>query len=73
MVLLLTKPALTRSIHALEEELGGALFDRLGWRTSLTPFGDAVLVRARRRVSDADVLRRAGQGLTPTKLGARHH
>ena len=41
--LFLTQPALTRSIHALEEELGGALFDRLGRRISLTPFGDEVL------------------------------
>jgi DNA-binding transcriptional LysR family regulator len=54
--LFLTQPALTRSIHALEEELGGALFDRLGRRISLTPFGDEVLARARRLVSDAGAL-----------------
>ncbi|AOF85838.1 bacterial regulatory helix-turn-helix, lysR family protein [Hydrogenophaga sp. RAC07] len=67
--LFLTQPALTRSIHALEEELGGALFDRLGRRISLTPFGDEVLVRARRLVSDAEALKQAGQGLHAGLIG----
>ena len=35
--LYLTQPALTRSIQALEDELGGRLFDRLGRRIALTP------------------------------------
>jgi DNA-binding transcriptional LysR family regulator len=69
VALFLTQPALTRSIHALEEELGGALFDRLGRRISLTPFGDEVLVRARRLVSDADALKQAGQGLHAGLIG----
>lgn len=68
-VLFLTQPALTRSIHALEEELGGALFDRLGRRIALTPFGDEVLTRARRLVSDADALKQAGQGLHAGLIG----
>lgn len=67
--LFLTQPALTRSIHALEEELGGALFDRLGRRISLTPFGDEVLARARRLVSDAEALKQAGQGLHAGLIG----
>ncbi len=67
--LFLTQPALTRSIHALEEELGGALFDRLGRRISLTPFGDEVLTRARRLVSDAEALKHAGQGLHAGLIG----
>lgn len=67
--LFLTQPALTRSIHALEEELGGALFDRLGRRISLTPFGDEVLVRARRLVSDADALKLTGQALHAGLIG----
>ena len=37
--LFLTQPALSRSIQALEEELGQRLFDRIGWRSELTPFG----------------------------------
>ncbi|MDP1685207.1 LysR family transcriptional regulator [Hydrogenophaga sp.] len=69
VALFLTQPALTRSIHALEEELGGALFDRLGRRISLTPFGDEVLARARRLVSDADALKHAGQGLHAGLIG----
>ncbi len=67
--LFLTQPALTRSIHALEAELGGALFDRLGRRISLTPFGDEVLTRARRLVSDAEALKQAGQGLHAGLIG----
>jgi DNA-binding transcriptional LysR family regulator len=69
VALFLTQPALTRSIHALEEELGGALFDRLGRRISLTPFGDEMLARARRLVSDADALKQAGQGLHAGLIG----
>ncbi|MFN3495866.1 MAG: LysR substrate-binding domain-containing protein [Hydrogenophaga sp.] len=62
-VLFLTQPALTRSIQALEEELGGALFDRLGRRIALTPLGQEVLGRARRLVADADALRHTGKAL----------
>jgi DNA-binding transcriptional LysR family regulator len=65
----LTQPALTRSIHALEAELGGALFDRMGRRISLTPFGEEVLARARRLVSDAEALKQAGQGLHAGLIG----
>lgn len=61
--LYLTQPALTRSIQALEDELGGRLFDRLGRRIALTPFGHEVLQRARRLVSDAEALKQTGKGL----------
>lgn len=61
--LFLTQPALTRSIQGLEDELGGALFDRLGRRISLTPFGTEVLRRAQRLVSDADTLKQTGKEL----------
>lgn len=67
--LFLTQPALTRSIHGLEDELGGALFDRLGRRIALTPFGHEVLARARRLVSDAEALRQAGKGLHAGLIG----
>lgn len=67
--LFLTQPALTRSIHGLEDELGGALFDRLGRRIALTPFGHEVLTRARRLVSDAEALKQAGKGLHAGLIG----
>ena len=57
----LTQPALSRSIRALEEELGMALFDRVGRRIELTAFGRETLERARLLVSDADELLGSGQ------------
>ncbi len=42
----LTQPALSRSIRALEDDLGMALFDRVGRRIELTPFGRETLARA---------------------------
>lgn len=65
----LTQPALTRSIRALEDELGGPLFDRLGRRIALTPFGTEVLARARRLVSDAEALKHAGRGMHAGLIG----
>lgn len=69
VALFLTQPALTRSIQGLEDELGGALFDRLGRRIALTPFGREALVRARRLVSDAEALKQAGKGLHAGLIG----
>lgn len=65
----LTQPALTRSIQSLEEELGGKLFDRLGRRIELTPFGHEVLERARRLVADAEALKQTGKGLHAGLIG----
>lgn len=67
--LFLTQPALTRSIQSLELELGGTLFDRLGRRIALTPFGREVLNRARLLVSDAETLRHAGKALHAGLIG----
>ncbi|MCW5666444.1 MAG: LysR family transcriptional regulator [Piscinibacter sp.] len=52
----LTQPALSRSIRALEDELGTALFDRIGRRIELTPFGRETLERAKLLLTDADEL-----------------
>jgi DNA-binding transcriptional LysR family regulator len=57
----LTQPALSRSIRALEDELGMPLFDRVGRRIELTAFGRATLERARLLISDADELQGSGQ------------
>lgn len=46
--LLLTQPAVTRQIRALEEELGGALFDRTTRPIAPTPLGKTALEQARR-------------------------
>lgn len=67
--LFLTQPALSRSIRGLEDEFGASLFDRLGRRIALTPFGQEVLKRARRLVSDADALKAAGKGLQEGLIG----
>lgn len=56
-VVFLTQPALSRSIQALEDELGQALFDRLGRRIALTAFGQEALRRAQHLVADADALK----------------
>ena len=50
----LTQPALSRSIRALEDELGLRLFDRIGRRSELTPFGRELVARAQPLVRDAD-------------------
>lgn len=57
----LTQPALSRSINALEEELGQRLFDRIGRRINLTAFGAEFLVGARRLVADAAELKATSQ------------
>lgn len=67
--LFLTQPALTRSIRALEDELGGPLFDRLGRRIELTPLGREVMARARRLISDAEALKQSGQAMASGLIG----
>jgi DNA-binding transcriptional LysR family regulator len=58
--LFLTQPALSRSIRALENELGHALFDRVGRHSEVTPFGREFVERARQIVESADDLRESG-------------
>lgn len=70
----LTQPALSRSIRALEDELGLPLFDRIGRHSELTAYGREVLQRARHLVSEADALRATGPALRegdagPLRLG----
>jgi DNA-binding transcriptional LysR family regulator len=66
----LTQPALSRSIRALETELAMALFDRVGRRNELTPFGIEVLARARQLVFEADELRDRGRQMREGQGGA---
>lgn len=58
--LFLTQPALSRSIRALEDELGLPLFDRVGRRIEPTPFGRETLARAHRLLLDAHELQDSG-------------
>ena len=46
LAVFLTQPALSRSIRALETELGQPLFDRIGRHSEVTPFGREVVERA---------------------------
>jgi DNA-binding transcriptional LysR family regulator len=59
--LCLTQPALSRSIRALEDELGQPLFDRVGRHSELTPYGREAVERARDVVLAADDLHHSGR------------
>lgn len=59
-----TQPALSRSIQMLEQELGLPLVDRVGKRNELTPFGHAVLARAKRIVMEVDELKRSAVSMS---------
>jgi DNA-binding transcriptional LysR family regulator len=67
--LFLTQPALSRSIRALEVELGQALFDRIGRHSEVTPFGREVVDRARHIVGAADDLRDSGAQMARGHVG----
>jgi DNA-binding transcriptional LysR family regulator len=67
--LFLTQPALSRSIRALEDELHAPLFDRIGRRIELTPFGGETLKRARELLSDADELQASGPAVREGRTG----
>jgi DNA-binding transcriptional LysR family regulator len=65
----LTQPALSRSIKALEEELGSPLFDRVGRKNELTPFGTHIVQRARILVDEANELRQTSRRLQQGEIG----
>ena len=67
--LFLTQPAVSRSIRALEEELGQALFDRVGRRVELTPFGGEFLARARQVVFEVDELAASSRRMREGRAG----
>lgn len=68
--LCITQPALSRSVQALESELGQPLFDRNGRRSELTAFGREVVQRARQLVSDAEELVASGRQMSAGEAGA---
>ncbi len=63
--LFITQPALSRSIGALESEWGQRLFDRIGRRSELTPFGREMAERASELMLAADDLRDRARRLAP--------
>ena len=65
----LTQPALSRSIKALEDELGQPLFDRVGRKNELTAFGATIVQRARVLVDEANELRQTSQQLKKGEIG----
>lgn len=65
----LTQPALSRSIRALEAELGHPLLDRVGRRLELTAMGQSVLQRARQLVFDAQELQSHTRALAAGTTG----
>lgn len=68
-VLCLTQPALSRSLQALEQELGVRLIDRVGKRNALTAYGQQVVVHARRILGEAAELRASIERLQSVQLG----
>lgn len=65
----LTQPALSRSIRALEDELGNQLFDRVGRRLELTAFGGEILTRARALIDEAQDLKDSGRQMRAGQAG----
>ena len=65
----LTQPALSRSIKSLEDELGQALFDRIGRKNELTAFGQHIVQHAQYLVDGAHELRQTGQRLRHGEIG----
>lgn len=55
--------AITYAVQGLELQTGSQLFDRSGYRASLTPAGATLLPRARRVLEAADVFRQQASGL----------
>lgn len=67
--LFLTQPALSRSIKSLEDELGQALFDRVGRKNELTPFGHHILGQARELIDAANNLKQSSKHLLTGRHG----
>lgn len=65
----LTQPALSRSIKALEDELGQPLFDRIGRKNELTVFGAHIVQQARVLVDEANELRQTSAQLQKGEIG----
>src|SRR5450755_1002800 len=65
----LSQPAISRQILALEDDLGLALFFRVGRQVRLTPDGEDLLRRSRRLLSEAESLRERAHTLKQGQTG----
>jgi DNA-binding transcriptional LysR family regulator len=65
----LSQPALSRQIHALEDELGVPLFNRIGRGVQLTSEGEDLLRRSRRLLAEADSLGEHARSLKAGESG----
>ena len=63
----LSQPAASRQIHALEDELGVALFQQIGRRLQLTSEGEDLLRQSRRLLADVDLLTERAHALKEGK------
>ncbi|MFW2373888.1 MAG: LysR family transcriptional regulator, partial [Gammaproteobacteria bacterium] len=76
--LFITQPAVSKRIHALEQELAVLLFDRIGKKIQLTEAGNALLPSAKRILAELEESRRVISNLSgniggPLRLGTSHH
>ena len=74
----ISQPAISKRISALETQLGGVLFDRVGRKVLLTQAGDTLLPHARRVLREIEDGRRALSSLSgdvqgTLSLGISHH
>lgn len=74
----LSQPAVSKRITALEQQIGQALFDRVGRTVSLTDAGRTLLPHARRTLQDIEDARRALSQLDGhiggrLSIGTSHH
>lgn len=64
-----SQPPLSRRIHALEDELGVALFERTPRGMRLRPEGEALLPRAREILARVDEVKRLAGELSGEPIG----
>lgn len=74
----LSQPAISKRIATLEDQIGAALFNRVGRRITLTQAGQALLPHARRVLRDLEDARRALSRVSRQvsgrlSLGTSHH
>ena len=68
-MLTISQPSLSQSIAALERELGGPLFERLGRGVKLTPAGEALVEPARRTLRSFILAKGAVRGVADAGFG----